>query len=338
MALLTLLATGVLFALHFTSDRPNQKQNGFTRNLNGFTIEKIVSRKLNFKPKDICGFSGDSVFIADKQPGIIHLFNAQTKTEYTFDLHLLPIPQLAPVFYTWVDFPNIYILGGIARCAIKGDLIAKTCEKASVETGGFGNGIILNDESFIVRTVDTPGMNSLFKKGFFSSHTIINENEISPKLSDAGFSYDGHLSYDRKSNKLFFVCYYNNKITCFDTSLNLIYTANTIDTISSPNIEIRRTKTSITLSKPPITINPKSVVREGILYVISKLRADNEHKDISDNVVVDMYNSADGNYNGSFYLPIDSHSIEVFEVLDDKRALIVKDQELTIYKITQIKS
>lgn len=138
--------------------------------------------------------------------------------------------------------------------------------------------------------------------------TIIDSTTI-PRLHDAGIATDGMLHYDTLNKLLVYVSYYSNKVYLWNHQLQLIKSARTIDTLSTQpyftgekNESVNRS--TLTNIKPKRVINAESNVAGGILYVLSRIKADNEtNGGFKDNTVVDCYQLNHLKYISSFYLP-----------------------------------
>lgn len=330
---LSLLAIMILSTLNATMKRPNKEVNGFKRKYLSLQVSEVARTGLDFNAREISSVENDSIFIAGPIPGEVYLYTQLLEKSERIKVTLPTVFKLAPVFYTSVDYPYLTILGGAARCIIHCNLKDKTCKITNINTAGFANAIAITDNSFIIRTTDSDH-NSLFKKIMLPENKVLTEENISDKLGDGGFTYDGKLSYDPISNKLVFVSFYNNNLCCFDTSLHPIYKGHTIDTFRSSQTSLRKTKTSITFSKPPIGYNKYNYAFNGTLYVKSSLRADNELSR-DDQTVIDTYSIPDGRYLGSFFIPLKSGDVRKFAVTENNRLVTLGNRSLSIFSLTK---
>jgi hypothetical protein len=119
---------------------------------------------------------------------------------------------------------------------------------------------------------------------------------------------------------LFFV----NQFICLDTTLNVIYTGHTIDTVSHfgnkvGSLQIGPHSEGLTNTLPLHITNWESCVWSGKLYVNSMLPAENEQPNaFAKQSVIDVYNLRGGIYEGSFYLPdIDGERLVNFRIMDN---------------------
>ena len=138
---------------------------------------------------------------------------------------------------------------------------------------------------------------------------IAMDTTIIPRLHDGGIGNEGMLHYDALNKQLLYVSYYSNKVYIINPQLQLIKVAHTIDTLSAQQEFAGEEKkddrhTTLTNIKPKRIINADSYVHNGILYVHSKVKAENESNgNFTSHAVVDCYLLKDFTYTGSFYLP-----------------------------------
>jgi hypothetical protein len=133
-----------------------------------------------------------------------------------------------------------------------------------------------------------------------------------PKTKDAFFANDGYLHYDKTTNQIFYMYFYKGFVTCLDTNLNLRYISKTIDTVRNVNIVTKELELDINgnsvkkslMTKPPSFVNYYITTHNKYFYILPRLRADNEDKiNSSTKEVIDVYNTNDGKYSYSFYVP-----------------------------------
>jgi len=131
--------------------------------------------------------------------------------------------------------------------------------------------------------------------------------DLLEKQIDGLFCTDGMLHYDRATSQMIYVYFYRNQFLCMDTSMNLLFRGNTIDTIGHARIKVARieSENSITLAGPPAIVNRRSYACQNRLFVNSSLMGKNEDPDeFNSNSVIDVYDlGKEGKYIMSFYLP-----------------------------------
>lgn len=334
-----IVGTLIIFVVAFLSsinasiDRPNKYKNGFTRNFLNLHVNKIASLKCSNDLYDLCGHRNDTVFFSHKLPGKISYTYGNYSKLNSLEIKLPRIEGLTPVFYTFLDYPNIYILGGNARKVIKGNITNGKYGITDVHLGSFYNAITIDDHNFMVRAIDTATLNEAFYKIVISKNKIIRDTDLSEKLRDAGIIHDGMLNYDRQCKRFVYVDFYSNQVTCFNENFRLLYRSRTIDTTNTSSAIPVKKGNSITNSVPPIMVNYYSDLNNCRLYVQSELVADNEdHHIFSDSSVIDVYNAGNGNYIGSFRIPVTSKAIISLKVFNNK-IYVLTAGTITIYQL-----
>jgi hypothetical protein len=112
------------------------------------------------------------------------------------------------------------------------------------------------------------------------------------------------MQIDNKSNRLVYMYYYRNQFICLDTNLRVIYRSKTLDTNSRSKIEVRMVHEQKILASPPVLVNKFICISGKSILICSALCSDNEDQEIfKNNSVTDVYDSRDGRYRFSFYLP-----------------------------------
>lgn len=335
IGVLMLLATGTLFALHFSSERPNQQKNGFERRIISNAVQPVSEMKLPRDVMSICNVDNNTVYLQTTDPGKIY-YTSDLKRLDTLRLKLPYIPKLQRNVHVEVHYPMVYIMAGNARKVITGHIQSDEYQLIDVPTpGSFAKPVLINPNEMIVRCIDTNSLDALFYKINLSNGSVVPEQGISERLGDAGFAHDGLLLYDKNANKLAYVHYYSNSICLFDTSLQPVGRYHTIDTTLIPGISLRinseGTK-SVTTDAPPQMINGAGVLTGGVLYVRSYLQGDDE-TDFAGKLPIDRYSMETGQYLGSYYLPYPRKWVLRDLVANDEVIYLLFKDRLTSGKI-----
>jgi hypothetical protein len=336
IAVIATLAIFGLTILYGAEDNPNKHKNGFQRKFIANAITRIKVAPFENAVYQLCGTNGGLLYLSGQIPGLVYVADRQLSRIYTVQLPLPKIPNLAPVFYTVVCFPDIFILGGNIKIIISGNLLTKKYTIHNLNTGPFGNVSVAGNNNFILRDIDTLTYNALFKKVNRRGEVQQAEKGISERLHDFGFLDYGKLTYDSTTHLFVYVSRYSNRITCFDSSLTVQYISRTIDTSSHPKINIAKEQGSVTIKTPPFTVNQDACSSQGQLFVHSGLKADDENtSDFNDRAVFDVYTEITGAYIGSFYIPnYDGESFKNFNILGKNRLIVFYDQHIVSYDLT----
>ncbi len=129
--------------------------------------------------------------------------------------------------------------------------------------------------------------------------------DILEEQGEGTFSTDGMLVADHPVRRLVYLYFYRNEYLVLDTAMEIQFRGNTIDTISTANLVVKKTRNNTyQLGAPPLIVNKGVSVDGDKLYVHSNLRAKNESvEDFERHAVVDVYDLSSGTYARSFYVP-----------------------------------
>lgn len=148
---------------------------------------------------------------------------------------------------------------------------------------------------------------------------------------------DGKLLFDKSCNEIIYIYFYRNSYLRIDTNLNLLMACQTIDTFKGRETK-KLVKTGKRIKRENIiqsaASNRLSSISNGILYVNSTLKADNEtNTDFDQNGVIDIYKISENKYKGSIYIPLhNKKKIDDFFVKDNYLYVLFKG-ELHMYRL-----
>lgn len=173
------------------------------------------------------------------------------------------------------------------------------------------------DSGFGFRAIDSTG-NQYVLGSFVPGEKLTVDKSILTPQQDGFFSTDGALQYDKVSRRFIYVYYYRNGLIGFNQGLDTVYCGTTIDTVNYAKISVHRisSEKKVTFSSPPTRINKHSCVSDGMLFIYSGRRADNEKGKLAfTSSVIDVYSVSGFKYLGSFYVPnYDGKGIRDFAV------------------------
>ncbi|MFB2118737.1 hypothetical protein [Parapedobacter sp. 2B3] len=337
--LLILAITSVVLILSYGTIiriRTNPK-NGFERLIKpvNLTVNKVL--KL---PSDICFFAGES-------EGLLHLKNFK---DYTSILNVDIRDGFSMSISDIWKIPNL-----------PNEIMSQKAVCSSVTDSTIG--IVINDSGYMF-SIDKSNSNLSSGHGprtrfdnvvFLSGKTVIGRNTVVKgealsreyvkidysngaiqksyslrKQADGFFCTDGKSRFNKTLSRIFYMYAYRGEVDCLDSNLNLLFTINTIDTISQVVIPLKEIRAhgkliSITPSTTPSPVNRGIEVSGKNLLLSSALKADNESDaDFNNNQVVDTYSGIDGKYLFSFYIP-------KYRGIKLREFIIHKDQIFAIY-------
>jgi len=277
---------------------------------------------MNYKGRyaRIIGADQHSLAFTQLAPCLIYKTDLQLQLQSRLAIPFDTLKGLVSNFSLETDSGGIFVKAGNIPALLHFSYEGRLISNKKLQTR-FSRGVMISESSIVIRAFDTGNKNQEFQKLNLYNSTFQHERNISEKFDDGGFATDGLLYYDRFSGHIFYVYLYSNEFLCLDTSLNLIYRAHTIDTNRTRPFPVARDfkHQSFSAAIPLHVINNASCIYRGFIYICSGLIADNEtNSDFSRNAVIDVYESANGDYLRSFYIPKPRGTkIKSFAVLDN---------------------
>ena len=304
--LIILSSVGVILLLSLMlNNRENSVKNNFERVFHSNKVKLKGDLDLKYNSFYLAGMSTNNIYLGNPTaPALI----IKTNYQLTDSIHLR-IVFTGEYQYTYlslrVDPPNFYLMDGVAPLTLKGNLSDLKAEPLMKDTLYFVDYEPISPNSFTIRSYSPRfGKYVLAKK---RTDTLIEKyvSDLLEKQIEGLFCTDGMLHYDKKTSRLVYVYYYRNQFISMDSSLNLKYRGNTIDTVSQANIKVATVEEGETMmAAPPLFVNKNSFVSDDLLYIHSGLIADNENNELfKQNAVIDVYSLEGGVYVFSFYIP-----------------------------------
>lgn len=294
-----------LLFIFYRADLPNRAENGFSRKFLPDSPQAIANLQLEDKAQGIIGkrqleilFStgrADHLIAVSPVNGSVRMMpttSSRSAQQVLSDINTFAMCLGSNHLYLY-DYSQtkLYALNAVT-----------TELESTIHIGFFCSAVVpLHPNASIVRGYNARRASLLFGKISATGNTLW-ENDISLLSLDGGLSTDGQLLYDQQSNLLTYMHYYNNRVIVFDTLFQTKQKFTTLDTIAP--------KLKLDPAKPRLITNKTACVHDGMLYVCSNLRADNEtYKAYMKNIPVDCYDVRTGVYLGSFYLPVDDGKV-----------------------------
>jgi hypothetical protein len=292
----------LLFLLVRTTAFPNKNKNGFTRNLWRTTIE-LLNKNISGGPyAELCGITTTNIFLSVANPHYLIMKGKNSSKETVF---YIPVPKNDNLINhaLVVDSPLVYFFANNVPALYYGHLYGNKIDSIHFQTNTFSRSAFISSSSTVICTYDSSLENQTLEKINMSDGKIQKRSFFLKS-----FSNDGILKFDKTSKRIFFLQYYGNQFWCLDTNLNLLYTSRTIDTTDTNPVSIskivNKTETRFVPAKARKIINSNCYAENGFLFVLSRLKADNEiNSDFENNSVIDVYAASTGRYYGSFYIP-----------------------------------
>lgn len=340
LAILTLLSSGIIIALFFSSEYIIKKENNFTRR---FLMHPIIEGQSITLDNDFYYFAGaenHKIFLGNRimPQNLLTIDSSMTGvSNMTIKLELLKY------HYKKLEIKvlgnNYYIFDGTIPVIFKGKLGNPANREISFDDAFFDQLAIVDSATFVFRTISTK------TKELTLGHLNINQNlrngvhifpHVLQKQKDGVFDSDGYLSCDNPTGKITYIYSYRNQFLVLNPKMDHIQRFQTIDTIKTAEITIKSLSDgSFKMTKPPLKVNGHGKAYKGLLFNPAYLMGRNESVNRwKKSKIIDIYSIDSKDYIGSMY--VNNHkgfSMSDFVVNDENMYLIVGNK-LIKYQLT----
>ncbi|WP_316787794.1 hypothetical protein [Pedobacter frigoris] len=316
--LVTILPILIIVGLWSLSEMKASRDNGFQRKKSYLLLAPSHILQCSQPIKEVAAITNSFAYITTLSPGqiIVTDHNGIEKQVMRLNVDSIDFQETA------IDFPDAYIIGGNKLTVYKCNLETQTSQKLHPPGPMLTRIASLGNGKFVFRQFKNGIRDQVFTRYNVRSNSFHSSKLLPQSFNDGGVITDGMLHYDSVTNRILYVYFRRGVFECLDTALNLLSSYKTIDTFStfqntSARIKQRYSFLSFTSHDPAKFINYSSCCADGLLYVFSMARADNEKPEyLSKNMPIDVYAIKNGKYLGSFYLPMIAHEkIQSLKVL-----------------------
>lgn len=332
-----LFMLAIVLVLYMVSHNKHYfSKNGFTRVFSSKTPVEFKSINLKYPDYYIAGYTDSHIYLGNYQTPLHILQVNYDLTDTTY----LKQRSRDTTKFRWksamlqIDSPYVYLNEGGTPVLFYSRLDSLTLLRHMENSYTFLTSVSISSSSVILKTIQARE-NILIKQTKYPPY-IKKGDGILEKQIDGIFCTDGMLNYDRITSKLVYIYFYRNKFICMDTSLNVLYTSNTIDTTTIAKIDVAHIESEqqTTLASPPHFVNRKSRVFNNRLFIQSSLMADNESKrEIGQRTVIDTYSLINGKYLFSFFIPHhDNQKVRDFQATSNS-IVALYDRHLYVYEL-----
>jgi hypothetical protein len=344
--ILGMTLTVSMFVAMYAFSPLNEKlyRASFTRNLipRG-SLLKIATAKIKGSELYISGADDNNIYISSSiQPFRLTILdnNLTNPRVIGFKIPTLDSIRDPGLFKTRIFPPHFYLANGSMGLIMKGDTgkwEAKTF-KVDSNTYYFNDVIPINEKSLITQSYSAKHEQSdLAKMTPNDSPHFKFKFGILEKQLDGVICVTGQLHYNKEENKIVYLYSYRNQYTVTDTSLNILYRGNTIDTFRTARLKvenIQNTNTSMVKGGTFVT-NIKSCTSGKYLFIHSNILSKDEDEIIfRQSSVIDIYDITKNKYIKSFYIPNHkNNNLADFKVIG-KKLLALFDNELVMFELT----
>lgn len=316
----------------------NKQNHGFNRNFitQQPTLLKVIPvAKLS---KYIAGVTPTDVYFSSMKPGQIERLELNTGNYSSIMVVTNPIllKRLSASCQAEINSPYVRLFDSPSGLIITGNQLTHKMEvHQSPEL--FTRFVSISPDKVFLRKFVNGEKDQSFYKYDLQTEQFYGKMKITDDKTDGGLSTDGELVFDHINRTLAYVEHNSNKITLFDTSGQLLKVSHSIDTFATNLFQTNKfgyqTDGIITNNAPVQFVNQSASFDNGILYVQSGVRSDNQNlSDFNEAVVIDRYDGKDGTYLGSFQLKGVKDGIRNWVVRNQKLYLL-SNSRLSIYSL-----
>ncbi|RFM28676.1 hypothetical protein [Deminuibacter soli] len=313
-------ASGIIsiWGLYAYSKKVNNTPNGFIRLLPPHIATPHQILNVGANSWYIAGDDNEHFFLGNvTAPGYIMQVGSALKDTNINMLSISPVGQkIYKSAKLYVDAAGTYLFDGIGRQMFYDTLKRKHLEQRLMNAY-FTSAVPVSKGTLILRAVDKKLKQHILLK--YTADSIALNKNVLQKQVDGIFCTDGILQYDRVNAAIVYLYYYRNQFVRLDTNLNVLSIGKTIDTVSHVKLSVGSiaSQQEVTMSAPPVVVNKASCISNGLLYVYSALKANNEDEQMfSESSDIDVYNVKSGKYLYSFFIhDIDHKKIRDFRVM-----------------------
>jgi hypothetical protein len=300
-------SSGIVVILFMMNPSPYHSKNGFKRNR--LTNALVVTNNISVpdEVQRICGLSENSIYFTTKRLGQLYRWNMSVNAFQVLSVvDTVPSKTLQEFSFTQVYGSEVCIYGYNIPAIFRYSLLSNGYRAHSLPKGGFSSALMLDTGVFIFRKLRQGGKDLSFVK-FNAAHNSWKwERDLSEYRNDGGLSTDGMLRYDSTTHCLVYLNYFRNSYIFFDTNLVKKGQGTTIDTFIHYRFQLSKRGDSnrFTNAGPDLLVNKDCQAYEGMLFVKSAIKSDNESsEDFGENDAIDLYAYLTGSYLGTMYVP-----------------------------------
>lgn len=339
MASIVLVCVIIVSALYFMADKGlPERDNSFSRTIVTDAIEKINTVDIAYNSYYIAGTTQDHLYLGNVT-GYLNLLIANgpltDTTRVLFKIKNFKKEDIMSA-YIKINAPYFFLTDGVKPALYRGKLDTWEVERFMSDSAYFVNAEPVSKSSFAIRTMRASTNDYALGKISANRPGVMLDPSLLQRQLDGVFCVDGQLQYNPELNEVIYTYYYRNQYIVMDTSMNLLYRSNTIDTfkhvkIKPADIVSQHTKM---LASPPRLVNKASCVKDNYLLINSAImsQTDDEWKFLRSSVI-DVYDLEKRAYQFSFYLPgLNRKAAREFRIVGNY-LIALHDDHLASYKL-----
>lgn len=339
LVLLCCVFTVGVLVLFFSSEHIIKKENPFIRRFIPHAITEEKAYDLGFNSYYFAGYHQGKIYLGNyTTPLILSIVDTTLTNEQSLKIHLDETSHQFQSIQIKVKAPYFYVYDGTVPVIYRGILNENFVQTISLGEVYFTQMEVSDSLHFLFNTKSTK---TKFRVLAFLNlnHNVqveINHELLTVQL-DGVFDTDGRLIKNEGGEDFIYVYYYRNEIPVFDKNLNLTGNFQTIDTISQAQVKIKKLSNDINkMEAPPLKINDKSVLYQGILFNQSSLMGKFEPPNLWDiSSIIDVYAVKGKVYLGSFFIQNRGKEKMTQMLVTDTDLFVLSGTEIVRYRLAQ---
>jgi hypothetical protein len=306
-------------------------QGDFQRRIHVVDLTTVFS--LPKKGTYIAGVDKDSIFFGNHFQmnwfGSLHCVTGESKEQF-----LKPVSTFTKLI---VHHPYLFQVDEMNRCIFRINLMHQGDVK-EFKLASFTDAIPITRSSFAFRTFNESKTELQLSKT--NGLSVQHFPGLLQKQLDGVVCTDGMLTLNAEEEKIFYIYYYRNQYLVMDTSLHLLYSGQTIDSISHVKINLAEMgeDKSRMLSSPTRVVNRHVYSADSLLYIVSNVVGKNESQnDYRKGSMIDCYTTHRKSYQHSIYLHNYKDQKLKQMVISGSKLFALYKNHLVIYSLDSLK-
>lgn len=318
----------LVYFLYAGTYQPNKEDNGFRRIYGSLTAVPTDTLQAEFQYGDICGVTPHSFFVelAGRKNRVIR-FDWDLRNPQSYSFGLPNNKQVWSRLHFQVDSPVVNIFAGNGPDVFKGRMdTAVPLRQHHYPYPLFVRGFAFGDGQYLFKGFDKIGGSFRMPFILWNPATNAQVRKINPFATSAaqGLESDGRIGFDTATGQIVFVQFYRNGILTMDTDFHLGPSIRTIDTVlhgrTADGSYQEDGAEKFTNSTPQFFVNWNTDVYDGMVYINSLLRGDNENRgDFETYSDLDAYNLRTRRYEYTLKVPrLNNRKLISFKIADGR--------------------
>ncbi|SNR68450.1 hypothetical protein [Lutibacter flavus] len=300
-----LIGVGIVFYLFHLSEEITHYQNKFIRRYPQHVAQEIYQADLVYNSFYFAGVANGKIYLGNYTAPLQILAldsTLQKRTTHKITLTEKDLPFASPQIR--VQGKHFFVFEGIAPYVFKGN-IRDWKASLKINSGYYFSQLKPMDSVTMAVRYLTPksGESLLGTLNLSDISKVAYGDHLLQKQFDGIFDTDGSLHFNKELNRIVYVYRYRNEYIVSDPFLQLAYRGNTIDTVSTAQVNLVQKKNSTlkTFAEPPLVVNKTSATAGNLLYINSALPGLYEDENIWKIAsIIDVYDLTDASYRSSF--------------------------------------